>query len=137
MRWNWQAVFLGVFLLLFAAAPLLAHHYGGTVYDPNKRINLEGTVTKVAWMNPHVYYYFDAVDENGNVVNWEAENGPPNSLYRRGWRKDDMKAGDRITVQNASLARNGSKKIAGGNVTLADGTRVYGGTRGDGLDRDR
>jgi hypothetical protein len=135
MRLSWQPFLLGVLVLLFVAAPLLAHHYGGTVYDPRDRTTLEGTVTKVEWQNPHVYYYFDAVDESGNTVNWEAESGPPNSLYRRGWRKDDMKPGDRITVENAALARDGSNKISGGDVILANGTKVFSGSRGDGLDQ--
>ncbi len=123
------------FALLFAAAPLVAHHYGGTVYDDTKRVTLKGKLTKLDWMNPHVYYYIDVTDERGQTVNWEAESGPPNSLYRRGWRKDDIKIGDAITLTNAALSRNGSKKVSGGTITMPDGRKVFSGTAGDGLDR--
>lgn len=133
MKRNLVAVFVVGFGLLSSAAPVLAHHNAATVYDANKRITLKGKVTKLEWMNPHVYYYVDVTDENGNVANWECENGPPNALYRRGWRKDDLKVGDIVTLENASVARNGSKKVSGGTVILANGRKVFSGSAGDGL----
>jgi hypothetical protein len=134
MTRNLRVVLILSIGVLFVAAPLLAHHYGGTVYDNEKRTTLTGKLTKLDWMNPHVYYYIDVTDANGNTVNWEAESGPPNSLYRRGWRKDDIKIGQTITLSNAALARNGSKKVSGGTITLPDGRKVFSGTAGDGLD---
>jgi hypothetical protein len=135
MTRNLRTVFVLTFGLLFAVAPLLAHHYGGTVYDDTKRVTLKGKITKLDWLNPHVYYYISVTDEKGQVVNWEAESGPPNALYRRGWRKDALKAGDTVTLTNAALARNGSKKVSGGTLTFPDGRKVFSGTSGDGLDR--
>ena len=104
-----------------------AHHSFQAVYDMNAPITVEGTVTRLEWMNPHIYYYLDVVQDDGSVINYRIEGGTPNSLYRRGWRKDDMKPGDVITVQ-AFKARNGTNNLAGRLVTLADGRRVFAGS---------
>ena len=133
MTRNLKAIFVTGFALLFATAPLLAHHYAGTVYDATKKITLKGTVTKVEWMNPHIQYYVDVKDGNGKVTNWAIEGGPPNTLYRAGWKKDTLKAGETITIENASTARDGSKKLSGGTVRLPDGKRIFSGSANDGL----
>ncbi len=117
----------GVGLLGFVAPPILAHHSFQAVYDMNAPITVEGTVTKLEWMNPHIYYYVDVAQDDGTVVNYRIEGGTPNSLYRRGWRKDDMKPGDTVTVM-AFRARNGTNNLAGRQVTLPDGRRVFAGS---------
>lgn len=104
-----------------------AHHSFQAVYDMDEPLTVEGTVTKLEWMNPHIYYYVDVEQEDGTVVNFRIEGGTPNSLYRRGWRKDDMKPGDVITVR-AFRARNGTNNLAGRLVTLADGRQVFAGS---------
>ena len=102
-------------LLVATAAPLLAHHSAASMYDPAKKATLKGTVTKVVWINPHIAIYFDAPDaaQGGKVVNWELGDGQaPNGLYRKGWRKEDLKIGDSITVIDCNLARDGSNPAA-------------------------
>ena len=47
---------VGLAGVLLAAAPLLAHHSFAAEYDAKKPIELKGTITKVDWMNPHVYF---------------------------------------------------------------------------------
>ena len=113
--------------LLGLAMPVFAHHSFQAVYDMDAPITVEGTVTKLEWMNPHIYYYVDVEQDDGTVVNYRIEGGTPNSLYRRGWRKDDMKPGDTITVM-AFRARNGTNNLAGRQVTLPDGRRVFAGS---------
>lgn len=109
-----------------------AHHAGATKYDEKKPITLKGTVTKVEWMNPHIYYYIDVKDSSGKVVNWAVEGAPPNVLYRRGWKKDSLKVGDVVTVEGFLPRHEGLHDINGRTVTLADGRRVFGGAA-DGL----
>ena len=117
--------------VLMAALPALAHHSFAAEYDSQKPIKLTGTVTKVEWMNPHIYYYVDAKDESGKVTNFAVEGGTPNQLYRQGWRKDSLRVGDTITV-SGFRAKNGSNHVNGRTVVLADGTRVFGGSSDDG-----
>jgi hypothetical protein len=122
-------------LLLFAVVPLLGHHSASSVYNPNKKITLKGTVTKILWANPHIAIYFDAPNQAGKIVNWELGDGQaPNGLYRKGWRKDDLKVGDVIIVTGATTAWDGSPHIGGGIITLAaTGKKVFTGSKDDGL----
>ena len=124
-----RRILLGVaFGVLLGAATLPAHHSAAAAYDTAKKITLQGKVTKLEWKNPHVFYYIDVADAAGAVTNWSIEGSTPNQLYRNGWRKDDLKIGDPITVTGSSPARNGSPKAYGGIVTLADGRKVFSGS---------
>jgi hypothetical protein len=113
-------------LVLALAAPLAAHHSFAAQYDSAKPITLKGTVVNLEWTNPHIYVHIDVRDDGGALTRWALEGGAPTSLYRQGWRKDSLKAGDVITVEGF-LARDGSKLANMRNVVLADGRRVFGG----------
>lgn len=113
--------------LLGVAAQVFGHHSFQAVYDTNAPITVEGTVTKLEWMNPHIYFYVDVTQDDGSVINYRIEGGTPNTLYRRGWRKDALKAGDTITVEGFR-ARDGSNNLNGRRVALPDGRRVFSGS---------
>ena len=108
-------VALGLFL---AAVPAVAHHSFAAEYDSKKPITLKGIVTKVDWMNPHVYFYLDVKDEAGNITNWGFEMGPPNGLQRSGWTRNTMKIGDEVIVEG-TLAKDGSNQANARSVTVA------------------
>jgi len=109
-----------------ADRPVTAHHSFAAEYDSTKPISLTGTVTKVEWMNPHVYFYIDVKDDAGAVAHWAIEGGAPTSLYRAGWRRESLKFGDVVTV-HGFLARDGSKLANMRTAILADGREVFGG----------
>ena len=103
--------------------PALAHHSFAAEFDANQLITLKGVVTRVDWMNPHVFFYLDVKDEKGKAVNWAAEGAPPNTLQRRGWWKDSLKPGDAIAVEGYR-AKDGSAKVNALSVILPDGRKI-------------
>jgi hypothetical protein len=118
-------------LAVVAASPALAHHSFSAEFDGTKVIELKGTVTKIDWANPHVYFYLDVKDDKGATTNWGCETASPGSLHRQGWSRDSLKVGDQVIVDGYP-ARDGSKLADARRVTLPDGRRIFGGTPGDG-----
>ena len=87
------------FALFVGTATLAAHHSFAAEYDGAKPVTLAGTVAKIDWQNPHIYFYLDVKDDKGAVTQWKIEGYPPNMLVRQGWKKDvTMKVGDTIKV---------------------------------------
>jgi len=102
----------GVALLgaMFTAAPVAAHH-GAALYEPEKTIDLAGTVVEFQFVNPHVLVYVDAKGPDGKDVKWGGELTSPNRLARMTggvkWHKDLLKPGDKVTLKGRP-ARNGA-----------------------------
>ena len=117
------------FALLISAGRALAHHSFAAEYDRAKTITLTGTVTKIEWMNPHVYFYMDVKDQDGKVKNWSLELGNPAGLYRRGWKKEALKIGGTATIEG-SMAKDGSLRVNASTVTL-EGKRLFAGSSGE------
>jgi Family of unknown function (DUF6152) len=112
---------LGVIL---AAASATAHHAFSQEFDADKPVKLVGTITKAEWVNPHAWVYLDVKGEDGKVLNWSIELGPPNALLRRGWKKSSMPVGAQITIEGFA-AKNGKEFASANDITLPDGTKVF------------
>src|SRR5215813_2762048 len=121
--------FAAAAVLLLMAGSAIAHHSFAAEYDARKPITLTGTVTKVEWMNPHIFLYVDVKDSDGKVTSWRGEGGNLSGLMRRGWRKDSLKVGDIVTIEG-SLAKNGQPLVNARTVTLADGKKLFAGSSG-------
>src|SRR4051812_11986017 len=83
-----------------AASPVVrAHHAEAAEYDSTKPVKVSGTLTKVEWNNPHVWFYLDVMEDNGTVTKWAFSTAPPGALMRRGVNKDALKIGSVIIVE--------------------------------------
>jgi hypothetical protein len=129
LRTMWSVALGLVFFLLSVSAPVLAHHGFSVEFDKDNPLTLTGTVTKMEFMNPHIYFYVDVKGKDGKVVNWAFEGGPPNVIYRQGWRKDTLKPGDVVTVKGFR-AKDGTHLAACSTVKLPDGREVSAGSGG-------
>ena len=107
-----------------------AHHSFAAEFDANSPIEIMGTVTKVAWANPHTFFYIDVTNAKGEIENWALEMGSPNGLMRRGWTRDSMKIGDVVMVAG-SRAKDGSFKGNARSVTLSTGEKLFAGSSQD------
>lgn len=99
--------------------PLLAHH-GAAEYDNTRSISVQGTVTEMRYLNPHVLILFTVKDDKGQTVEWTAESQSPNLLSRRGWSRSTLKPGDQITVTGHPV-RNGAPAMSAQKIVFADG----------------
>ena len=117
-----RALQIALFCFCFAAVAV-AHHNTFTVYrmdDPT--ITLEGTVTRVEWRNPHIWFYMDVVGDDGDVTDWSVEfQTPPARMHRAGWTQDSLQVGDVVTVEGF-LPRNGEFiRVLSDTTILQDG----------------
>ena len=111
-------------LVALASVPVWAHHAFSAEYDNTKPLTLEGTVTKVEWINPHSWITIDVKSADGSVETWEIEAGSPNSMFRRGFNRNSLPLGT-VVVINGYQSRDGGKRANGGNITFADGRQLF------------
>ena len=112
--------------MLLVAVPLVAHHSISAEFDTSKPITFTGIVKKVAWMNPHIYTHVEVKQPDGKVLEYRVEGGPPNALFRSGWREDSLKVGETVTVRGVRAKAETSMNVGTATITKADGTTVYG-----------
>ena len=124
MKSKLSLIALTASLLLAAAAPAFAHHAFAAEFDAKKPVKLRGTVTKMEWINPHTWIYLDVKKPDGTVEEWMVEAGTPNTLLRRGFTKDSLKAGTEVLVDGYQ-SKDGSLRANGRDLTLPDGKTLF------------
>jgi hypothetical protein len=128
MRTIWSIAGALLLAALLAAAPASAHH-GAALYEPEKTIDVSGTVVEFQFVNPHVLVYVEAKGPDGKLVKWGGELTSPNRLARLGgpvkWHKDILKPGDKITLTGRP-ARNGAPAMIITQIVDAHGQALLG-----------
>jgi hypothetical protein len=118
-----KLIMLSLVAGLFAVClPMFAHH-GNAAYEANLTQVKNATVTKLVWANPHTLVLFDAPNEKGELVHWNAEMGSPSALANVGWNKESLSPGDKVTIFiHQAKTKNPVGRIQ--YLLLADGSKL-------------
>jgi hypothetical protein len=140
------ALFVGGLAALAAAAPLVAHHAFGAEFDRDAPIRMEGRVTRLEWVNPHTWIHIAITEmtKEGETVRpanpdeevWAVEGGTPNTLLRRGLRRDCLAIGTVVIVDGYQTKDHSLKRANGRDITFADGAKMFLGSSGTGAPYD-
>jgi hypothetical protein len=116
---NWLAV-LGLAALLYGSA--YAHHSLSAEFDTRKTLVLTGVISRVQWVNPHIYVDLDVTEAAGKVATWHLECVPVAMARKAGVSmKTLMGNGERVTV-DAFPARDGTAHLGFlAKITYPDG----------------
>ena len=129
------AVVIAAIAVLLSQSPVWAHHAFSAEFDANRPVKFQATVTKVEWINPHSWIHVDVKQPDGTVQSWMIEGGTPNTLLRRGFTRDSLKAGMEIVVDGYQ-AKDGSHRANGRDLTFPDGRKLFLGSSGTGAPTD-
>ena len=120
-NWSSRAVRLAIAAAAaLAAGPALAHH-SFAMFDMNQQKTITGTVTDFQWTNPHTWIWLEVPTANGAAEQWGVEGMSPNFLERRGWSKNTLARGDKVSVVIHPV-KDGGKGGSFVSVTLPNGT---------------
>jgi Family of unknown function (DUF6152) len=134
MKTPMLALLVVVTLAAVTNVPLAAHHSFAAEFDAKQPVLFMGTVTKMEWINPHVWIHMNVTQPNGKTEAWMVEGGAPTVLFRRGFSKTSLQAGTQIVV-DGYRAKDGTNKMNAREITFADGRRLFAGSEGTGAPR--
>ena len=92
--------YISFFLALSLLLPLSASsHHSFEMFDRNNPMQISGEVREFQWVNPHSWIQLLVTDEASNeIVEWSIEGRSPNVLVRRGWTRNTLQAGEKVTL---------------------------------------
>jgi hypothetical protein len=141
-----KVLLVGGLGLAAAAAPLVAHHAFGAEFDRDAPIRIEGTITRLEWVNPHTWVHIAVteMDKEGQTITppdptqevWAVEGGTPNTLLRRGLRRECLAIGTAVIVDGYQTKDHSLKRANGRDITFADGSKIFLGSSGTGAPYD-
>ena len=119
---------LRIFLLTTAALILVeysayGHHSFAVEFTAEETAIIQGVVAEVWFKNPHVRYYIDVKNSEGETERWDTRGSSPSLLVRRGWTKDTISPGDVVTIKG-HVGRDDKRLLSIISVELADGTKL-------------
>ena len=110
---------------------LASGHHGDAGRYNETVTTVTGAVVEFQFINPHSLLIIAVEDDNGNIVEWQGELSPPNSLENRwGWDKEAFQVGDVITMTGRALKNGGPYMTLTEMSRLldVDGNEIYVGT---------
>lgn len=131
-----RVVLMSAAFLLATAVAVWAHHAFGAEFDPNAPIRLQGKVVKLEWVNPHAWIHIQITGKDGKPEVWMVEGGTPNTLLRRGLKRESLTFGTELIVDGYQTKDHSLKRANGRDVTFTDGRKIFLGSSGTGAPRD-
>lgn len=121
----WHAAMIGAVLTMTGAGAALAHHSFAAEFDTARPVTLTGTVSLFEWVNPHSWIHINVPKDprTGQATQWKVEGGAPSALLRRGWNRNSLPPGTKITVQ-AFAARDGANRASAAEISFPDGQKL-------------
>ena len=122
---GWAGVFVALLIVMAPSGSAVAHHSVAGQFDPSKSISVTGVVSRVEWVNPHIYVYVDVTDDTGSVETWAMETVTPTMARRAGLTAERLWGDGKPVTIDAIPARDESRRL--GYVTkfsFADGRFV-------------
>ena len=123
VTWRFRDLVIGCLVItgvVIGSVELSAHH-SFAAFDMSKEQTITGVVSRFDWTNPHTFIWVDVTNDKGVVETWAIEGMSPNYLGRRGWSKNSVKPGDKITVSIRPLKEG---KTGGMFIRAQIGDRV-------------
>lgn len=131
MRMNRLGLAAAAALSTATVSTALGHHSFSAEFDVSRPVTLTGVVQRMEFSNPHSWIYVEVTTDSGDVQEWAIEGAAPNALLRRGWNRNSLPAGTEISVRGFQ-ARDRTRRAAGRDVTLPDGSKLFVGSTGVG-----
>ena len=93
---------------LACVVPVMAHHSFAAEFDSSKTVTLRGVVSKVDWVNPHIFVYVDVKDDSGKTTTWALQSLPPLFFRGSGLTKDLLLSNKQEVTVTANPAKDGT-----------------------------